>query len=239
MKEKCFNMKWLKYAVGFVFALVLMCVVPDYAEAATVKLGDVTYTSKISGNKTTIYGQKKGSSKKAIKTVNGAAYPVYAYKNTLYFERDNTNDPMLIDIWALNLSTKAVTKICKNATFVDAYKQYLVVTPNTGAFMPMPYSVYNVSAKKQKCFSKKCIGANISGGKIYFVEGSQNKDFTCKVKVYRCSLSGNSKQTVSKDFLTAGGVYRVNAKYVQYYKNGKWYQYTYATRKTKKIACPY
>lgn len=245
MKERKVKMKWLRLAMGFMMTILLTCAMPGIVKAATVKLGDVTYTTTYSGSwpkqKTTIYRQKKGSSRKKIKTVNGYAYPKYEYGNVLYLEKDNVNDPMSCDLWSLNLSSKSEKRICTIAEIKNTYKQYLILGPSTGNMVPLKYSVYNCATKKLKVFSTKCLFAKITNNKIYFAEGTPNTSggFGYKGKMYRCSLSGSSKKSISGATLTMDSIYTINSKYIKYSYRGSWYQYTYATKKKVKIARPF
>jgi len=233
-------MRKRKFKMGMVtiFLLLLMVLGASSVQAATVKLGEVTYTTKQSGNKTTIYRQKKGSAKKKLKVLNGYAEPKYEYKNVLYFDMDRVNDPTVIDMWSMNLSTKSTKRLLNNVTFVQGYKQYMIVTPNTGALTARKYSVYDISKKKLKTISNRALGANFSGGKIYFFE-TKEKMTTNGIytgNVYRCSVNGSSKKKITKETIKAGNVLKLTSKYMEYYKYPNMYRYTYSTKKHTKIS---
>lgn len=57
------------------------------------------------------------------------AEPKYEYKNVLYFDMDRVNDPTVIDVWSMKLSTRSTKRLWSNVTFVQGYKQYMIVTP--------------------------------------------------------------------------------------------------------------
>lgn len=233
-------MRKRKFKMGMVtiFLLLLMVLGASSVQAATVKLGEVTYTTKRSGNKTTIYRQKKGSAKKKLKVLNGYAEPKYEYKNVLYFDMDRVSHSDVIDVWCMNLSTKSTKKLLNNATFVQGYKQYMIVTPNTGVWTACKYSVYDISKKKLKTISNRALGANFSGGKIYFFE-TKEKMTTNGIytgNVYRCSVNGSSKKKITKETIKAGNVLKLTSKYMEYYKYPNMYRYTYSTKKHTKIS---
>jgi len=233
-------MRKQKFNTGIITILFLLMMVlsASAVQAATVKLGNVTYTTKYSGNKTTIYRQQKGSAKKKLKVLNGYAEPKYEYKNVLYFDMDRVNDPTVIDVWSMNLSTKSTKRLCNNFTFVQGYKQYMIVTPNTGALMARKYSVYDISKKKLKTISNRALGANFSKGKIYFFE-TKEKITTNGIytgNVYRCNVSGSSKKKVTKETVKAGNVMKLTSSYMEYYKYPDSYRYTYSTKKHTKIS---
>lgn len=233
-------MRKRKFKMGMVtiFLLLLMVLGASSVQAATVKLGEVTYTTKQSGNKTTIYRQKKGSAKKKLKVLNGYAEPKYEYKNVLYFDMDRVNDPTVIDVWSMNLSTKSTKRLLNNVTFVQGYKQYMIVTPNTGALTARKYSVYDISKKKLKTISNRALGANFSGGKIYFFETKEKTttDGLYAGNVYRCSVNGGSKKKVTKETIRSGYIIKMTSKYMEYHKVPNIYRYTYSTKKHTKIS---
>lgn len=42
---------------------------------------------------------------------------------------DRVNDPTVIDVWSMKLSIKSTKRLWSNVTFVQGYKQYMIVTP--------------------------------------------------------------------------------------------------------------
>lgn len=230
----------LKMGMVTILLLFLMVLSASAVQAATVKLGKATYTTKYEyrGNKTTIYRQQKGSAKKKLKVVNGYAEPKYEYKNVLYFEMDRVNDPTAIDVWSLNLSKKSTKRLCSNSAFVQGYKQYMIVTPNTGALTARKYSVYDISKKKMKTISNRALGANFSKGKVYFFETKEKMTANgiYSGNVYRCNISGSGKTKITKETIKSGNVIKLTSSYMEYYKHPGIYRYTYSTRKHTKIS---
>ena len=95
------------------------------------------------------YRQKKGSSsRQKLITVSGYATPKLVYKNLLYYEKDHINDSTLIDLWTYNLKTKKKTCVKKNAVIRKQSGTTLLLTPNTGALVPLPCYVYNLTTGK-------------------------------------------------------------------------------------------
>lgn len=231
MKGKEMKKSWILPGVLCVLAMLMMFTSVRTVHAAqTVKSGNYTYTVKQQYSpsyKATIYSQKAGGSKKKLVTVSGSADLQYVYNGNLYYEKDNIDDPARIDLWAVNLKTAKTKKIAANATVSGHYGAYVVVRPNTGAAIPLECTVYNMKTGKSKVLSKNCIGANISQKKIYYAVTFGNQGTSgYKTRIYSCSLSGANPKAVS-GYFTALNCIKITSKYVQYYKNGKTYKYTF------------
>lgn len=231
MKENGLKKSWILPGVLCIFAVLIMFTTTRTVHAAqAVKSGSYTYTvsQKYYPNyKATIYSQKTGGTKKKLITVSGSVHLKFVYNGNLYYEKDHTDDPTLIDLWAVDLKTAKTKKIAPNATVLGHYGAYVVVMPNTGAPVPLKCTVYNVKTGNSKVLSKNCIGASISGKKIYYaVTFGNSGSFAYKTRIYSCSLSGTNKKAVS-GYFTAENCYEITSKYVRYYKNGKRYKYTF------------
>lgn len=231
MKEKEMKKSWILPGVLCIFAVLMMFTAVRTVHAAQmVKSGNYTYTSikqYSPAYQTTIYSQKTGAAKKKLITVSGSADLQYVYNGNLYYEKDNIDDPTLIDLWAVNLKTAKTKKIAANATVSGHYGAYVVVRPNTGAAVPLRCTVYNVKTGNSKVLTKNCIGADISQKKIYYAVTFGNLGTSgYKTRIYSCSLSGTNKKAVS-GYFTAENCIKITSKYVQYYKNGKNYKYTF------------
>lgn len=242
MKEKILQTGWIKWVVTFALALMLTGLWGNGVKAAIgVYSNGSTYTTVQKGTwpnvKTVIYRQKDGQSKKKLKTVTGSAYPCFEYKNVLYYEKDRKDDPTCIDLWSVNLKTLKVKKVFSNATARAYSGKYAVLMPNTGAVIPLPCHVYNLSTGKAKLLTSDCLSANIYNNKIYFAKatGSYVANKGWKVRIYRTNLSGSGKKAVSGYFY-AMGVEKITSKSVIIYKGSNTYRYSFSTKKSTKIA---
>lgn len=227
MKEKEMKKRWLLEILCMLSIIMILSSARTVHAEQSIKSGSYTYTvtQKYSPRyQSLIYSQKKGSAKKKLLTVSGSADLKFVYKGYLYYEKDRLDDPECIDFWALNLKTNKAKRICANKTVVARSGSYVVLMPNTGAVMPLKCIVYNLNTKKSKTLTNNCLGAAISGKKIYYAETSSNKvTNNYKIRIYSCSLSGSGKKAISKSF-TGNYCYNITSKYVQYYKNGKRYK---------------
>ena len=231
MKEMGMKKSWVLQGVLCILAVFMMFTAARTVHAAqAVKSGNYTYTAIIQYSpayKTTIYSQKAGGSKKKLVTVPGSANLQYVYDGNLYYQKDDIDDPARIDLWAVNLKTSKTKKIAANATVRAHYGAYVVVMPNTGAAVPLKCTVYNMKTGKFKVISKNCIGAGISAKKIYYAVTFGNPGASgYKTRIYSCTLSGANPKAVS-GYFTAENCIKITSKYVQYYRNGKNYQYTF------------
>lgn len=232
MKEKEMKKSWLLPGMLCILAVLMMFVSTRTVHAEKmIKSGDYTYTvvNKYSSSKwkARIYSQKTGGAKKKLITVTGIVDLQYVYNGNLYYEKDNTRDETVVDLWALNLKTGKTKMVVSNATVQAHYGAYAVLMPNTGAAVPLHCTVYNMKTGKSRVISKDCLGANISGKKIYYAETTGKPvGFAYKTRIYSCSLSGSSKKAVS-GYFKASYCNEITSKYVRYYRSGKTYKYTY------------
>lgn len=218
-------------------------------EAATVSYGNTTYSTTMTGpwnnHTTTIYSQKKGYAKKKLISLSGNIYLSFAYGDYLCFEKQGYEGFENVDFWKMNVKTLKRTKVLSGVSYQENYGRYVILMPPTGSPVDLKCYVCNILTGRIKRISRHCIRACYSNKKLYYIEsdGKYPGNNKTNLRVRCCSVSGASPKYVSPVF-RADGFWTLNSKYVEYSKrdsnyNVQWYRYTYATKKTKKIPCPY
>lgn len=159
------------------------------------------------------------------------------YKNLLYYEKDHINNSTLIDLWIYNLKTQKKTCVKKNAVIRKQSGTTLLLTPNTGALVPLPCYVYNLTTGKSKRIDSASISTDLINGKIYYAQclSSRYSGKGYKLKLYSYNIKNGKKAALSKTFY-ADYCYAFTSKTVTYRSSGKTYKYTYSTGKSTQIS---
>ena len=241
MKEKALQKSFLMTGIAVIMVVFLMIIVarPVHAMSSKIQHGSYIYTTvETRGSypdykkKITIYRQKTGQTRQKLVSISGKSYLYlkFVYDNYLYFQAGREDDPECQDFYSLNLKTKKMKRIVSSVSVRSCYNQYVVLLLDGGDLYPLPCYVYNAKTRKAKKISDNCIKAVISAGRIYYAETAAKnyevKQNGWKTRIYSCSLSGKDKKAKSGYFISSG-CEQLTSKYVKYYRNGKYYKYTF------------
>ncbi len=164
------------------------------------------------------------------------------YKDNLYIECYDKEDSTLIHTYRLNTKTKKVSRCAKNACVSGQKGKYLLLRPNTGAYIDLPLYSYDCKSGKKKLIEKKTLSIRIIGEKLYYVKAEGYNNWKYQWRLYSCSLNGSGKKVVSP-VMEGSEVSGITKKYVYYSSYGTsgsfsvtYYQYSIQTKKRKKIS---
>ncbi len=181
-----------------------------------------------------IYSVKiNGKNRKLIGKVKEGAYINAYYNGNLYVPGGLASAGK--HTYRLNVKTKKVKCIIKNAVPFEQYKQYMLFCDNQ---LGGKAYIYNCNTGKFIKFSNKCMcGLNFSAGKVYYAEKVNNTS----VRIMSCSINGKNKRTLVKK-LSADpyNVRKITSRYVYYIKykgnNYKCYRYDMKMKSSKEIS---
>ena len=192
------------------------------------------------------YNIKKKKLKSLKKFPKGSGMEPYsyhlsaAYKNNIYITRGSF-DEFRVWTYRYDLTKKKLSKVKNDCDIVAANGKYVIAVSeyHTDA-SPYPTTLFQISHGKLKKIKKLTNGgfAFTSIGKhMYYV--SYTDDYMKKAKLYRIKADGSAKKLLGtfKSSNEYGGVYVTDVKKTlcKLSIDGEPYQYTYKTKKLKKL----
>lgn len=211
--------------------------IPRVGAGGTVKNGSYTYTADhiigTTGSTTVIYRQKKGKSKEKLTQIGAKAYLRLMTGKKLYFEKAVTKSRR--DLYAMDIRTSKKQLVRTDTTIVSSRGKKFLVRPYAAKVKPQPYSILNVSTGRATQIARKCLAASMTKSRVYYVEALSKragKGWTANVR--SCDLSAGKGRTLTGK-ITVGACEEITSKKIVYKSGKTWYQYTYATKKKKKV----
>lgn len=205
-----------------VMMLVVCMSVP--AEAATLRSGTYTYSTKTRGRfgkeKTTIYKQRSGGKKQKLTTVSGRIYDLhYVYGNKLYYTRFyGDSAPSPFDVETLNLKNNKRAKLVSNLQIIGHRGRYAMIMPANDLDV-QPLYIIDVKTKKTKWIAGNVLyGASniMKNGKIYYLHCDKLNYGSGKSKysVYSCNKNGSGKKRLRTFYSKATNIKKITDNYV-------------------------
>lgn len=161
------------------------------------------------------------------------------YGGKIYLSADNF-DEWSVQTYVYKISSKKLSKAADVNIRVRSGKYVLTQDEYRSDVSPYPVSLYRLTAngmKKVKTLSKRCFGCRFLGDKVYYTDYAG--EYMEKVTIYRCNKDGSGKKKLgSFQSDSEYGMVQVtefNSKYCVIVKDEVTYQYTYKTKKLKKI----
>lgn len=211
--------------------------IPKVGAGGTIKSGSYTYTAdhiiSSAGDKTIIYRQKKNSSKEKMAQIGAKVYLQRVYAKKLYYEQAKKGGR---DLYAIDTGTFTKQLIRKDSVIAAEQGRKLIVKPYAAKIKKQTYYILDTVTGKEKTLSTKCLGAVLTKTKIYYAEAVSGKTGKgWKVKIRSCNLSAGKKKDLTGK-ITVEACETITARSVTYRSQGRRYQYTYSTKKRKKLS---
>lgn len=147
--------------------------------------------------------------------------------------------------YSYHMKTRKLKKLVSKCAIVAHHGKYVVGQNEYRTQAdPYPITLYKIKSsglKKVKKLSSKGWEPIFVGDKLYYMEYANHQ--MSKGTLYRCNLNGSGRKKI-KTFSTSKkydsvSVTNITAKSCDVSKEGKWYRYTYKTKKMKRIKNPY
>lgn len=220
----------MKIMMAIMTLVVCMCVPVN---AAKLKSGGYTYSTKTRGDlgkeKTTIYRQKNGGTKKKLITVSGRVDKIhYVYNNKLFYSRSyGDGAPAPFKTEYINLRNNKRTVLADDLDIVGHSGCYAVVMPSNDSSV-QPLYIMNVNTRGKRWIASNVLyeGACIAkNGRIYYLKcdkmtyGAGKNKYT----VYSCRKDGSGKRKIKTIYSKYTGVRKMTDKYIILNAYGTYY----------------
>ena len=195
------------------------------------------------GTKLALYKcNNNGKNKKLLKRVKTPYGGTLAgfYGNSIYYTASSSvASPLTIHTYRYDIKKKKKHRVASNLVLNQVNGRYFVGTYNSGDLHPMPLKVYNAKSKKLKTIDKKMMGYKVHKNTVYFAHiNSISSNFNLKFTLKKYNLkTGKTSSIAKKTFKGSYASVGMTNKYAVYQgTNGKYYKYTYKTKKTTVVS---